>query len=190
MEKTEIVHLVVSWITITLAFSIDSIYLGIDRFFRDFAILLFVLGLGFIFHELGHRTVARMFGLHAFYRAWIPGLILALGMALASGGRFVFAAPGAVYIGGRPITRRENGIISIAGPAVNIILGILFLGLVFSGIKTLALIGVYGAWTNLFLASFNLLPFPPLDGSKVMLWNPVVWLISIAIPGFMLLTLF
>ncbi len=187
MDKTEIIHLVVSWITITLAFSIDSLYLGIQRFLVDFPILLLVLGAGFIFHELGHRTVARKFGLVAFYRAWIPGLLLALALAFMTAGRFVFAAPGAVYIGGRPISRRENGLISLAGPMVNLLLGLGFLGLAFSPVKTLALIGLYGAKTNFFLAAFNMIPFPPLDGYKVMLWNPIIWFISIAIPGGLLL---
>ncbi len=191
MDRTEIIHLTVSWITITLAFSMDSIFLGINKFIQDFAILLLVLGAGFIFHELGHRTVARLFGLHAFYRAWVPGLILALAMALLTAGKFIFAAPGAVYIGGRPITRRENGLISLAGPGVNIILGILFMGLaVVSPAKILTIIGIYGAWVNFFLAAFNLIPFPPLDGYKVMGWNPAIWLISIAIPSVLLFGLF
>ncbi len=190
MDKTEIIHLLISWITITLAFSIDSIYLGLDKFFVEFPILLLVLGLGFVLHELGHRTVARSMGLIAFYRAWVPGLIIALGLALVSRGRFVFAAPGAVYIGGRPITRRENGLISIAGPAVNIILGLFFLTLytVTPG-GIIKLIGYYGAYTNFFLGAFNLLPIPPLDGYKVMYWNPIVWLISIAIPAGLLMLL-
>ncbi len=183
MDKTEVIHLLISWITITLAFSIDSIYLGINRFFTSFSILLLVLGLGFVLHELGHRTVARSMGLIAFYRAWIPGLLIALGLALASAGRFVFAAPGAVYIGGRPITRKENGLISIAGPAVNILLGLLFLWIMLSTGGVMRLVGYYGAYTNFFLGAFNLIPIPPLDGYKVMVWNPIVWLIAILIPG-------
>ncbi len=190
MDKTEVIHLTVSWITITLAFSIDSLYLGLNRFFVDFPILLLVLGAGFIFHELGHRTVARKFGLVAFYRAWIPGLIIALGLALVTAGRFIFAAPGAVYIGGRQITRKENGLISLAGPLVNIILGFAFLGLVFIPIRLILLTGIYGAYTNFFLAVFNMLPFPPLDGSKVILWNPLIWLILTAIPAVPLLLFF
>jgi Zn-dependent protease len=186
MDKTEITHLLISWITITLAFSLDSLYLGINKFFTDFSILLIVLGAGFILHELGHRTVAKTFGLIAFYRAWIPGLVLALLLAIATGGRFIFAAPGAVYIGGRPITRRENGLISIAGPAVNIVLGFLFMLLLFSPIKLIQLVGIYGAYTNFILGAFNLIPIPPIDGSKVITWSPAVWLIAISIPSFML----
>ncbi|RLF95157.1 hypothetical protein DRN45_01820, partial [Thermococci archaeon] len=31
------------------------------------------------------------------------------------------------------------------------------------------------AYFNLFLALFNLLPIPPLDGSKVLKYNPILW---------------
>jgi Zn-dependent protease len=32
-----------------------------------------------------------------------------------------------------------------------------------------------GAMINLQLAFFNLIPFPPLDGSKIVRWNPALW---------------
>ncbi|MCD6434530.1 MAG: site-2 protease family protein, partial [Candidatus Diapherotrites archaeon] len=43
---------------------------------------------------------------------------------------------------------------------------------------------IWGAYINFFLAFFNLLPVPPLDGSKVIVWNKFVWLITIAVAGF------
>ena len=30
-------------------------------------------------------------------------------------------------------------------------------------------------FVNLWLAIFNMLPIPPLDGSKVLSWNKVIW---------------
>jgi Zn-dependent protease len=41
---------------------------------------------------------------------------------------------------------------------------------------------------NLVIAVFNLFPVPPLDGSKVMAWNPIAWLAAIVI-GAMLIFL-
>ncbi|MDO5826532.1 MAG: site-2 protease family protein, partial [Methanosphaera sp.] len=40
-----------------------------------------------------------------------------------------------------------------------------------------------GFSVNSFLALFNLLPIPPLDGSKVIRWNLPLWLITIVISG-------
>jgi len=94
---------------------------------------------------------------------------MALFLAAVTG--FVFAAPGAVYIWKEHLTRKENGIISLAGPLMNVVLaGVFFYLMPFLG--SIASIGFY---VNLFLAGFNLLPISPLDGSKVYAYNPVVW---------------
>jgi len=42
-------------------------------------------------------------------------------------------------------------------------------------------IGYSGFMVNLWLAAFNMLPFPPLDGGKVLSWNPIIWAL-VAIP--------
>jgi Zn-dependent protease len=38
---------------------------------------------------------------------------------------------------------------------------------------------------NSWLAFFNLLPLPPLDGSKVIVWKWQVWLLLIGIASFL-----
>jgi Zn-dependent protease len=50
-------------------------------------------------------------------------LLLALGMSFLG---FVFAAPGAVHIKGY-INKMQNGIFSLAGPLMNLILALVFL---------------------------------------------------------------
>jgi Zn-dependent protease len=118
--------------------------------------------------------VAIKYGFYAEYRMWPEGLILALITAYFG---FVFAAPGAVYIHGQHITREENGKISLAGPVVNLILAILFLGVAyaFSSVDLLKYLGFLGFTVNSFLALFNLIPFSVLDGAKVIRWNPIIW---------------
>ena len=39
----------------------------------------------------------------------------------------------------------------------------------------LSLIFGLGYQINFILAGFNLIPFGPLDGKKVMEWNPIIW---------------
>lgn len=164
----------------------NSIFSG-TNFFIVFMVMLIAVGAAFIFHELAHKFVAQRYGYWAEYRMWETGLIIAFFLAVATG--MVFAAPGAVHIESRyyQISKRENGLISLAGPLTNLCLGIAFLTLTFKeGISSA--LGSIGFFVNTWLALFNLIPFPPLDGSKVMGWNSAVWgivfVISIALLWF------
>lgn len=64
--------------------------------------------------------------------------------------------------------------VAIAGPITNVLLALLSLVLAFAAVK--GLIYFPGIWTlirlmfilNLLLASFNLIPVPPLDGSRIV----------------------
>jgi len=190
MNNTELTHLLISWFTLSLAFSVDAAYAGLPRFMTEFPLVLIGLGTGFIFHELAHRYIAKSYGCWAEFRMWTWGLLLALGMAVLTRGTFLFAAPGAVYIGGKQLSVEENGKISLAGPGVNILVGLGFVGLLLYsasiGLRSgdfLFDLGIIGSMVNFFLGFFNLIPFGPLDGSKVMLWNPGVWVFAIAIAG-------
>jgi Zn-dependent protease len=181
MKAAERNDLIISWLTISLAFALvfsgTILSFKIMDFVSAFPIALVAVGTGFIFHELAHRYVAIKFGAHAKYKAWSAGLIFAIVMALVTG--FVFAAPGAVYIYGPHLSRKKNGLISLAGPAANIVIGLGFLAL--SKIVTASgFIGdviFYAYAINFFLAAFNLLPINPLDGSKVFAWDPKIWAI-------------
>ena len=181
MKQRELFDIAVSWFSISLAFAF--IYsggffqvIGVEKvpFFSAFVLSAFAVGTGFVLHELAHRFVAKKFGLHAEYRMWVFGLVFAIALALFT--PFIFAAPGAVYIFGKDVSRKKNGLISLAGPATNIGLGIIFL--VFGTLVLGAAISgalFFAASVNFFLALFNLIPFGPLDGSKVFEWNPLVW---------------
>lgn len=60
---------------------------------------------------------------------------------------------------------------SLAGPGMNLVLAY-FAGLVQGLLEPQGLLGAfffYLMWYNIVLAVFNLIPIPPLDGSKVLL---------------------
>ncbi len=186
--STEVKHLLVAWAVIGFCFSSRALW-DAKAFPIFFATSLATVGAGFLAHELSHKFVAQRFGCWAEFRLWRLGLLLALLLALVSMGRFVFAAPGAVYITplglmGPPIlAKREGAIISLSGPLANISIAILFLPLGFlsGGVGMVHLIGEMGFRANLWLAAFNLLPLGVFDGSKVFEWKPWLWA-SIAIP--------
>ena len=127
----------------------------------------------FFVHEMSHKFIAIKYGYPAAFRKWNLGLIIAL---LSSFFGIIFAAPGAVYIYGYP-SRRENGIISSAGPVSNIIIGFIFLFLSFVTKHFIALLFFrYIAQLNFFLSFFNLLPIPPMDGLKILTWRIEIYI--------------
>ena len=188
----EIRDLIISFIVIALGFTILYSNGDYSHVTLIFPVVMIGVGAGFIFHELGHKFVAMHYGYYAEYELWPTGLLIAL---VSSFFGFIFAAPGAVVIYSNGMEKKTNGLISIAGPIVNIVLGLIFfliLGSLGDFVYTetgaiVYLICVLGTRINFFLAAFNLLPIPPLDGSKVMSWSVPVWLITFAIAAILVL---
>jgi Zn-dependent protease len=199
ISRREEADLFVAWVAISVSFTIINItpYGLMGGSFRTieplmaliiFGISFLTVGIGFILHEMAHKFVAIRFGYWAEFVKDNTMLLVAVIMAALAG--FVFAAPGATVIysrDGRPLTKREDGIISAAGPVVNLLLCILFAALFFlAGGKTglaagslLAMLGIAGVQINAMIAAFNLLPISILDGRKVFAWNPVIFFVLI-----------
>ena len=185
-SKVELVDIAKAWLAISLAFAFvysgASLFSGgIDKIFSTgflvmFLISLFTAGIGFLFHELAHKFVAQKYGCVAEFRAFDQMLYLAVGLAVAVG--FIFVAPGAVMIHGQ-VTRKENGIISAAGPLTNFSLAMIFMGLMFY-LPTWGFIFNIGFFINLWLGLFNLIPFGNFDGIKILHWNRYIWMGMVA----------
>lgn len=165
--KEEIRDLIFSVFVIAIIFSFPS--------FNNFFKFLLIVIISFIAHELSHKFMAMRFNCIAFYKIWLTGIIFGL-IFMFVGIKFV--APGAVIIYPfrfgrwrfkiRELTRKEEAIIASAGPLANIMIALI--ALLFKNPLVLS-IGFINSW----LALFNLLPIPPLDGSRVIKWNPFLW---------------
>ncbi|HTT25701.1 MAG TPA: metalloprotease [Thermoplasmata archaeon] len=146
---------------------------------------------GFLAHELAHKIVAQRRGLWAEFRASPMGLLFSF--ITASIG-FLFAAPGATVVDGFG-DLRDWGLISLAGPIVNLVEGGVFFGLFWAAAATpghagLAVTFGFLAYINGWFATFNLIPFGPLDGRKVWRWSPPAWAVAIAVSGALAATAF
>ena len=188
---SEVRDLIIAFIVISLCFGIANTGRDMNALAQLLPMIMVGVGLGFILHELGHKFVSMRYGYWAEFKLWPQGLLFAL---VTSFFGFVFAAPGAVYTYANYMTDEINGKISIAGPIVNIILALIFL-LVATWVYPSAfysqssvlifVICSLGYSINSFLAAFNLLPIGNLDGSKVLTWNFGIWIVTIAIAGFL-----
>lgn len=175
-SRKEIFDIVKAWGAISIAFAI--LLRGITgSFFTSLILSVVTVGVGFLFHELGHKYVAQKYGCFAEFRSFDNMLILAIALSFFG---FIFAAPGAVFISGY-VNVERNGKISAIGPVINIVLASLFL---FLGIYTtgfLALIASFGVLINAWLALFNMIPIWNFDGKKVWRWDKGVWSIIVIV---------
>ncbi len=164
---------------IVLMFTMGYIFLGyvrdpnskyLDKLSRkDFLFSLLVSAPGVILHELAHKFVAIAFGLTASFFVFWWGLGIAIFLKLIHS-PFIIIAPGYVGISGTA-TELQSILTSFAGPLVNIIL-FFVATLILNNAKRLtrrqAVTLYLTKKINLFLFIFNMLPIPPLDGSKVL----------------------
>lgn len=148
--------------------------------------MIIALVISVVIHELAHGYAAEWLGdptarlsgrLSANPIVHIDPImsIIVPGLLLISGSPILFGAAKPVPYNPYNFRNQKWGeaIVAVAGPASNIGLAVLLAGIVhLSGVLNLSdtfvqlVVGVIVL--NIFLALFNLLPIPPLDGSKIL----------------------
>ncbi len=173
----EIEDIGIAAILLALAFSIAMFGLN-EKALRGFLPSFIVVVPAFILHELMHKAVAQHYCIKARFIMFKTGVLLALVLSPLG---VIFAAPGAVFIFARKISKDKLWKIAAAGPAMNILLS--FMGLPFFG-NPLAMMFIQ---INAFISLFNLIPFGPLDGRKILSGNKWAWVLLAFISGALLL---
>lgn len=140
-------------------------------------------------HEVAHGWVAKQFGdntadmqgrltLNPLKHIDILGTIIIPGLLLITGTGFIFGWAKPVPVDARNFKNPKKAmmVVALAGPVSNLLMALLWVMIARIGVTinleffSLPLIysGVAGITINLVLAMINLLPIPPLDGSRVL----------------------
>ncbi|MHA1149312.1 MAG: M50 family metallopeptidase [Promethearchaeota archaeon] len=142
----------------------------------------------FLFHEFGHRQVAKHFGLQTKFRLLTFGMILTVFGLIAGlsslfiGGASIpsLALPGAVVVLGLDKIDRKTGLCKAAGPVVNLVYGTFLLIVSFiipTDLYPLNMFIAIAAALNFTLGLFNMIPIGILDGQNIFKWNKQLYII-------------
>lgn len=151
-----------------------------------FAITLHEAAHGWVANKLGDKT-ALMMGrvtLNPFKHIDLFGtIIFPILMLLFSNFLFGWAKPVPVTWQNLRKPRRDMALVAIAGPGANLVMAVIWLvigkialvwghGAISSAAQTttsfFVLAGFYGVYINIILMILNLIPIPPLDGSRIV----------------------
>ncbi len=180
-----------TWSWVAIALGVAIILATTHRISRTDIVLFCVIVPSIILHEVAHGWVALAFGDDTAKRAGrltlnpiahidvLGTLIVPILMILSGYGWFGWAKPVPVNVAKLRSPRNHGVLVSLAGPAVNIVLCVVsaLLFHLFNGVhgiyeypqpQLLALVLFYLGLVNLWLTAFNLIPIPPLDGSVVI----------------------
>lgn len=147
---------------------------------------IFVLIFAIIIHEVAHGWVAEKRGdptarrlgritLNPLPHIDLFGSIIIPGFMILSGSPFVigWAKPVPVDIRRFRDPLKDFAVTALAGPVANLLQVVVYVAIYRVAVAQdwpvwVAYLGFAGAAVNLFLALFNLIPIPPLDGSRLV----------------------
>ena len=144
-----------------------------------YSIILHEIAHGFVADRLGDPTarLSKRLTLNPIpHIDPIMSLLIPLIMLISTGGQFAFGAAKPVPVDPYNLRegRKDMAIIAVSGPLTNILIGIV-LAVIFNLLPLLGItnflvlqIIVQTIYLNFFLAALNLIPIPPLDGSRIL----------------------
>lgn len=143
---------------------------------KNYVTAIILIGITLFVHHAGQRMMALSLGFKAEHRIWWYGILFGLIVAALTGGKIrILAATGfIVYL--LPVHRlgafrygpnlTTMSKIALAGPILNFIFSAIIKSFEWAGILSPAISNKIFV-LNIAFAAWNLLPIPPLDGSKI-----------------------
>jgi len=151
---------------------------------KNYLIAAILVGITVFIHHSGQRMMALSVGMRAEQKLWWYGFLAGLILVIITNGKIKFLAATSTLAFMLPAHRLGAfrygpGVTTIsktvlAGPLANIFFSALVKSLEWAGILSPAL-GQELFTLNLIFAGWNLLPIPPLDGSKVFFYSRLVY---------------
>ena len=195
---SEVIDILVGFSLIVLVFGFSQLIFRQNWW--GFLISAILVATAFLPHEMAHKIVAIRRGQFARYILWTRGILytfltLILGIGLIVPG-FVAIVPLK-----RQMDKKDLGMVALAGPAINAVIGIvsLIIGLLthfsilpFTGLLAGVNVFILVAQFNALIALFNCIPVWQLDGAKILKWDWKVFAaivainVAIVVPSFIL----
>ena len=147
-----------------------------------------IVALAIIVREAGHRIYALQTGHRAELKLWWFGLITALILSIISFGKITLLIYGGIVVHFMQrhrigyfrywLSYNDMGIIALLGNLANLVLAFFFKLFMFMPNNVL----IQKAITvNVLMAAMNMIPIPPLDGSKVLYASRPVYVLTFAL---------
>ncbi len=123
--------------------------------------------------SMGRMTVNPLVHIDPFMTVILPAISL-----MSFGFLFGGAKPVPVMTSNLEHPHRDNALVALAGPVSNLLLALMFFGIaraldqfgLYERDQLLFILMMAAGVVNVILAVFNLLPIPPLDGSRIVHW--------------------
>jgi hypothetical protein len=172
-------------LTIITAFNDGSDSFQIDHWLLNLFFVFIMVLLSFGVRHLGYRLLGIKMGFRVEYQIWAYGLLAAIVVCLITNGRVLLLIPGGIMVYHIEVLRLgafrygpstyHFALIALFGSLSNIIFGTLLKQInIWFFANANADLDRYFVY-NLWFAACNLLPLPPLDGSRMLFYSRLLY---------------
>lgn len=203
ISEIRAIALTILFLTFIVAFNDGSGDFNMSHWLGNFFLWFIIVTISVIVKQVGHRLVGILYGFRVEYKLWWYGLLFGVLIAFVTRGHVWVLIPGGIMIHIMKFHRigwfryganfRAFSMISLFGPLANILFAtfIKTLQIWFHLFPADSLIVDRIFLFNLAFAAYNLLPIPPLDGSRVMYDSRLIYVFTfVAIATYALLAYF